>query len=88
MPTFKELGQDIVITQLRGVVMPKDIPPEATKFWEGVMKQVAESDEWKSEYLERNGSVPLFLDSAAFAAELPKVNSTYVDFMKQTGLLK
>lgn len=88
VPTFKELGQDIDITQLRGVVMPKGIPPEAVKFWEGVMKQVAESEEWKREYLDRNGSVPIFLDSAAFAAELPKVNSTYVDFMKQAGLLK
>lgn len=88
VPTFKELGIDIDITQLRGLVMPKGMSPEVVSFWEKVMKEVAESPEWKAEYIDRNNSLPVFLDSAAFGAEMPKLNDMYADFMKKTGTLK
>ncbi|WP_457090426.1 Bug family tripartite tricarboxylate transporter substrate binding protein [Microvirga sp. P5_D2] len=83
VPTFKELGFDIELTQLRGIVMPKDIPDEAVKFWEGVMKQVAESPEWKAEYVDRNNAVPVFLDSKAFGEAMPKYSDMYSEYMKK-----
>jgi putative tricarboxylic transport membrane protein len=88
VPTFKEQGLDIEFTQLRGVVMPKGIPPEAVVYWERVMKAVAESEEWKAEYIDRNGSLPLYLDSAAFGARMPELSQTYSDFMKKTNVIK
>jgi putative tricarboxylic transport membrane protein len=83
VPTFKELGLDIELTQLRGIVMPKDVPDEAVKFWEGVMKQVAESPEWKAEYVDRNNAVPAFMDSKAFGTAMPKYSDMYSDYMKK-----
>ena len=81
---FKALG-DI---GWRRVVMPKGIPPEAVAYWEGVMKAVAESDEWKAEYIDRNGSLPLYLDSAAFGKRMPELSQMYADYMKKTNVIK
>jgi len=83
VPTFKELGFDIELTQLRGIVMPKDIPDEAVKFWEGVMKQVAESAEWKAEYVDRNNAIPTFMDSKTFGEAMPKYSEMYSEYMKK-----
>ncbi|MEO9339788.1 tripartite tricarboxylate transporter substrate binding protein [Mesorhizobium sp. SB112] len=88
VPTFTELGQDIVVTQLRGMVMPLDVPKEAVAFWEEIMKKVAESDGWKKDYIERNGSLPLFLDSAAFAARMPEQSAMYEAYMKTVQAIK
>src|SRR5690606_36827883 len=63
VPTFKELGSDIELTLYRGVVMPKDVPEDAVAFWEDVMKKVSESETWKTQYVERNNSIPLFWDA-------------------------
>lgn len=88
IPTFKELGFDIELTQLRGIVMPRDIPAEAVKFWEGVFKAVADSEEWKTEYIERNNAVPLFLDSEAFGKRMPELSAMYADYMKKVKAIK
>src|SRR5687767_10902291 len=50
-PSFKQLGYNIEHVQLRGVVMPPDTPADAVTFWEDALRKVAESDEWKREYL-------------------------------------
>ncbi len=47
VPTFKELGQDMVYYMQRSVLAPKGIPAEAQAFYEGVFQKVHESDEWK-----------------------------------------
>ena len=47
VPTFKELGSDIELMLYRGIVMPKDVPEEAVRFWSEAMKKVAESETWK-----------------------------------------
>lgn len=87
IPTFKELGSNINLLLYRGLVMPADVPPEAVTFWEGVMKQVAESEEWKAQYLDRNNSFPLYLDSAAFSAEIPAITSRYETYLKEIGAI-
>ena len=59
-PSFKELGYDIEHVQLRGVVMPPDVPAETVAFWEGALRKVAESPEWKREVpgpLQRRAAV-------------------------------
>jgi putative tricarboxylic transport membrane protein len=88
VPTFKEQGIDIELTQLRGVVMPKGVSPEVTKFWEGVMKQVAESPEWKAEYIDRNNAVPTYMDSKEFGEAMPKYSDLYAEYMKKVKAIK
>ncbi|WP_170295166.1 Bug family tripartite tricarboxylate transporter substrate binding protein [Paracoccus aestuariivivens] len=88
VPTFPELGYDINHTQLRAIVMPAGVPAEAVAYWEGVLKSVAESDEWREAYLDRFNEIPLYLDSASLAKEMEATSSRYEAMMKELGLLK
>jgi tripartite-type tricarboxylate transporter receptor subunit TctC len=47
VPTFKELGQDMVYFMQRSVVGPPEMPADAQAFYEGVFQKVHESQEWK-----------------------------------------
>ncbi|HEX2552261.1 MAG TPA: tripartite tricarboxylate transporter substrate binding protein [Microvirga sp.] len=87
VPTFKEQGVDIEFTQMRALAMPKNVPAEAVKFWEGVLQEVANSAEWK-EYVASNNSVPLFMGSEELGKAMPKYHSMYEDFMKKVNAIK
>lgn len=88
VPTFTELGAPIVHAQIRGLVMPKDVPAEAVTYWEGVLKKVAESDAWKKQYVDRFHDVPQFLDSKAFGAAIVETSNRYETLMKELGIIK
>ncbi|UOK73542.1 tripartite tricarboxylate transporter substrate binding protein [Ancylobacter polymorphus] len=88
VPTFKEQGYDIVHTQLRGIIMPKDVPPEAVAYWEGVLKKVAEGDAWKTQYIQRFNEEPIFLNSAEFAKQMDVTSARYEKLMKELKLIK
>ena len=47
VPTFKELGHDMVYFMQRSVLAPAGIPKEAQDFYVGVFQKVHESEEWK-----------------------------------------
>ncbi len=86
-PTFKELGYDIEHAQLRGLVMPADVPAEAVAYWEGILKQVADSDAWREQYIERYLDEPAFLPSADYQKKIEEMNSGYKSLMEELGLL-
>ena len=88
IPSFAELGYGITHTQLRGIVMPKDVDPQVVAYWEGVLKELAESPEWKTEYVDRFNEIPIFLDSKAFGAEMVETSARYEALMTELGLIK
>lgn len=88
VPTFTELGHQIVHTQMRGLVMPKDVPAEVVTYWEGVLRKVAESDQWRKQYIDRFHDVPRFLDSKAFAAAIAETSNRYEALLKELGIIK
>jgi putative tricarboxylic transport membrane protein len=87
-PSFKQLGYDIEHVQLRGVVMPPDVPAETVAFWEDALRKVAESEQWKREYLDRFRDEPRFVGSQEFGRVLANTNDLYVKLMTELGLLK
>ena len=88
VPSFKELGYPIEHVQLRGVVMPPDMPQAALTFWENALRRVAESPEWKREYLDRFRDEPRFLGSLEFGRVLESTNELYIKIMTELGLIK
>ena len=88
VPTFKEQGYDIVHTQLRGIVMPKDVPPEAVAYWEGVLKKVAEGEAWNTQYIKRFNEEPIFLDSVEFGKQMEVTSARYEKMMRELKLIK
>src|SRR5699024_653719 len=54
VPTFKESGYDVNMSQPRGIILPDDVDAEVEEWWIDTMKEVSETDEWK-EFVETNG---------------------------------
>lgn len=88
VPTIKESGYDVVLTQLRGFVVPAEVPDDAVEYWAEVIKKALESDLWKTQYLDRFNVVPMYLAGADLAAEMKKRNADYTALMTSLGLTK
>ena len=53
VPTWKEQGADAVVAQWRILVGPKGMTAAQIAYWEGVLRRMTDSNEWKKE-LEEN----------------------------------
>lgn len=51
IPTAKEQGYDVVAVNWRGMYIPKGVSDETFNLWAERLKKVAESDEWKDQWL-------------------------------------
>lgn len=58
-PTWRELGAEVVIDNLRGVVGPRGLSAPQIAYWEAVLKKMTETGDWKQQ-LERNAWVDSF----------------------------
>jgi putative tricarboxylic transport membrane protein len=63
VPTWRELGADVVVDNLRGVVGPKDLPASQVAYWEGVLGRLVAMDEWRQN-LEQHVRASSFTGSA------------------------
>ena len=52
VPTFKELGYDMVFWQVRGIHGPPNMPQSAIDWAMDILKKATETDTWKEEYLK------------------------------------
>lgn len=87
VPTFVELGHDIEHVQLRGLVMPGGVSEEVVAYWEGILEEVATSDEWREQYIERYFDSPAYLNSEEFAELIEQTNDRYREIMEEQGLI-
>ena len=78
VPTWRELGVDVVSGSWRGVMGPKDMPAAQLAFWENAMRLVSQNAGWKVD-LERNYWSEDFAIGAQFRKDLEK---DYVDTKK------
>ncbi len=49
VPTWKELGIDVVLMGWRGILAPKGLTPAQTAYWDGVFRRLAQTEDWKSD---------------------------------------
>ena len=63
-PTLSEVGdyKDVEVPVWRGVAAPGAMSEEAAAFWSGILGQVAESEQWKTEYLDKNMLISNYMD--------------------------
>ena len=88
VPTLKESGVDLVVSQFRGIAGPKDLPADVVSVLETGFKKVADSPEWKTEYLDKFQQINGFMGSEEFTKHMHeqyKVNET---LFKELGLYK
>src|SRR5450759_3268126 len=86
LPTFTELGYNVVNENWRGIFGPPEMPAAVVQYWKNALTQMVQSAAWKTE-LEKNQWVNTF-ETDGFRASLDKDNQTYGSLLKQLGLLK
>ena len=58
VPTFAEKGYKFYWEQMRGVVGPANMAPEAVKWWQDTLKKVVATEKWQKDYIKRNLLTP------------------------------
>jgi len=58
LPTFAERGYEFYWEQMRGVVGPANMAPEAVKYWQETLKKVTQTKKWQEDYIKRNLLTP------------------------------
>jgi putative tricarboxylic transport membrane protein len=58
LPTFAEKGYTFYWEQMRGVVGPGNMPPEAVAWWQDTLKKVTMTKKWQDEYIKGNLLTP------------------------------
>jgi tripartite-type tricarboxylate transporter receptor subunit TctC len=88
IPTIKEaLGADIDYLMLRGIFGAPKMPAEAVAFYQGMLKKVYETPEFK-EYIERGALNPAWQTGPEFVKWLEGAEALHQELMKKGGLLK
>ena len=58
VPTFVEKGYEFYWEQMRGVVGPANMAPEAVAWWQDVLRKVTATKKWQELYIKRNLLTP------------------------------
>ncbi len=58
VPTFAEKGYKFYWEQMRGVVGPANMAPEAVKWWQDTLRKVTQTKKWQEQYIKRNLLTP------------------------------
>jgi putative tricarboxylic transport membrane protein len=88
VPTLRELGHDIELIQMRALVMPKDVPQEAVKYWVDVLRKVSESDEWRTGYIAKYLVEPMFMHGDELQKRVDNTSQMYEERLKKIGAIK
>ncbi len=88
IPTVKEaLGADIEYLMLRGIFGAPKMPADAVAFYQGMLKKVYETPEYK-EYIERGALNAAWQTGPEFVKWLEGAEALHQELMRKGGLLK
>ena len=86
-PTWKEQGVDLTYGSWRAVFAPKGVSPQQVRYWEGALRKVTESPQWKSE-LEKNYWSDFYIVGPALRTTLDKEYAEMKAVMVELGFAK
>jgi putative tricarboxylic transport membrane protein len=88
IPTIKEaLGADVSYLMLRGIFGAPKMPAEAVAFYQGMLRKVYDSPEFK-DYLEKGALNPAWLTGPEYVKWLENAEELHRTLMQKGGLLK
>jgi tripartite-type tricarboxylate transporter receptor subunit TctC len=88
IPTVKEaLGVDLHYLMLRGIFGAPDMPKEAVGWYQGFLKKVTETPEWKK-YMEEGALKPAFAIGSEYVRWVEENEQLHKELMTKGGLLK
>src|SRR2546423_7117341 len=88
VPTFAERGYDFYWEQMRGVVGPANMAPEAVKWWQDTLKKVTDTREWKEDYIKRNLLTPTQWTGEEANKYLDSLQEKYAAALNALGAIK
>jgi putative tricarboxylic transport membrane protein len=88
IPTFAEKGYEFYWEQMRGVVGPAGMSPEAIKWWQDTLKKVVESRKWQEQYIKRNLLTPVAWTGEEGNKYLDSLNGKYEKALGDLGAIK
>jgi len=84
VPTWKEQGVDVVVSNWRSVVGPKGMTSAQTAWWDSALQKLVQTPEW-NEDIQKNYWVNNYLDSAEsrkfFASQYEELRSVLNDLL-------
>ncbi|HHZ92299.1 TPA: tripartite tricarboxylate transporter substrate binding protein [Candidatus Poribacteria bacterium] len=87
VPTFKELGYEIIFINWRGFFGPPDLSQEKVKTYTKVLEKMFQTPDWETVRM-RNGWENLYISGKKFHAFLIQQESTISRLMKELGFLE
>jgi putative tricarboxylic transport membrane protein len=87
VPTWREQGFDAVVSTWRALIGPRGMTEAQIAYWEGVMRRVLETDEWKRE-LELNFWNSVFMGSTELRKHMARDNEGVRAFLAELGLAR
>ncbi|MFC4557831.1 tripartite tricarboxylate transporter substrate binding protein [Virgibacillus kekensis] len=85
VPTWKEVGVDMVFPHWRGIMGPPDMTEEEIAYWNKKIQAMIETDAWK-EILKNNQWESFYKDSAESAEFLEEQTKMYDELLSDSGL--
>jgi putative tricarboxylic transport membrane protein len=87
LPTVKESGFDITVEKFRGLMAPKDTPPEIIALWERAAQAVLEDPEYRRLYTEQM-LTPGYMSSARYTEFLDTFIGETEVFLRESGVIR
>jgi len=88
-PTFIELGfPGIEFQMFRSIMGAPKMSPQVQQYWSDVMKKVVETDQWKTNYVKKNGLEENFMPSAEYGPYHTKTTERLFTMGKAIGMFQ
>ena len=88
VPTWKEAGVNLSLSQWRGVAGPKGMAKEQVDWLTDALKKITDSKEWHEQYLDKFLQVGVFESGAEMQKAVEEEYAVYKAIMEGAGLLK
>lgn len=88
VPTFAEKGYEFYWEQMRGVVGPANMSPEAIAWWQDTLKKVTGTKKWQEQYIKRNLLTPTAWSGEEANRYLDGLNGKYENALSGLGAKK
>jgi putative tricarboxylic transport membrane protein len=87
VPTWREVGVNVVESSWRGMMGAKGLTPAQIAYWEGVFRKVVQTDEWKQE-LKENYWVGTYMGAAETNRRLDAEYADLKQILVDLGIAK
>ena len=88
IPTFEEKGYPFFWEQMRAVIGPKDMAPEAVTWWQDTLKKVVATKKWQDDYIKANLLTPTAWTGEEANKYLDGITGNYEKALADLGGLK